>query len=301
MMKASKIIFLCLVGALFLVILWSVAQLFTSTLGLSSRSVSELPSFDGTYSSAPSGEDKFSKTITTEGRKVSYTGELSLFVDNAAETTEKITHIADDMEGFVTQSRVYESSSHTKAGNITIQVPATRFRDAMNALKGLAVEVESESITKTDVTDQYVDMEKRLRSLRGDEMHVLEIQKRANTVEEILSVRRHLNDLQSQIEGYEGQLKYITGKVAMSSITAQLTAEADVKVFGIRWRPLYTAKKSLRGLVAGVANYIDWLIWFILLLPVMLLWGGSIVLLILVIWKILLWLRGKMFPRMPIS
>lgn len=241
------------------------------------------------------------KDVAVKDRKISYSGSLSLFVKDAESSVARITEIAESAGGFVTASRVYESSAHTKAGTITMEVPAPKFRETLKLLKDTAVEVEEESISKNDVTDQYVDLEKRIASLKDEEKYVLQILEKAHSVDELLRVRGHLNTLQSQIERYQGQLQYVSASTQMSTISATLTADADIAVFGIRWKPLYTVKSSLRGLVGGLADYIDWVIWFVLSLPLILLWGASLLFIVFIVWKGLLWIRGKFFPQMPVS
>jgi hypothetical protein len=315
--KLKVVLLVCLGIIIILTGAWALIGLFSNTFGPGNEfradyaqdfSMGE-PSFQGassyktnSYSSGYTSRNSGAGTeVALKDRKISYSGALSLFVKDAEESVRTITETAESMGGFVLSSRVYESSARTKAGNITLQVPAPKFRETMDSLKKNTVEVEEESIQKSDVTDQFIDLEKRIASLHKEEASVVKILEQANTVDEMLRVRSHLNSLQSQIESYQGQLQYVTGSTQMSTISAVLTADADVKVFGIRWKPLYTVKQSLRGLFSGLANYIDWLIWFVLSLPVIIAWGGSALLILFIIWKILLWIRARVFPSMPIS
>ena len=74
----------------------------------------------------------------------------------------------------------------------------------MRQLRQLAVEVESESSTSQDVTDEYVDSNSRLRSLRATEAALLELLEQSADVESALLVRAELSQVQTEIESCWG-------------------------------------------------------------------------------------------------
>ena len=58
----------------------------------------------------------------------------------------------------------------------------------------------------------------------------------------------------------------------MSAIIVYLTEEADVTVLGITWRPLFTVKQAFRGMLEGLAGFVDSAVGFVFFLPVLVLW-----------------------------
>jgi hypothetical protein len=52
---------------------------------------------------------------------------------------------------------------------------------------------------------------------------------------------------------------------------------AVAQVFGLHWRPLYEAKVSLRGALGGMADYADDMVALFLNLPLIAMWGLTIV------------------------
>ncbi len=232
-------------------------------------------------------------TFTT--RKIIKNANLTLYVKDAEETAETIKRVAMEAEGFVSESRIYESTSGYKSGNVSIRIPSKAFEGALLIIKKAAVEVEQENIKSQDVTEEYIDLEAQLRNLRAEEGRYLDIMARAVTVDETLKVSRQLSDVRGRVERIEGKLKYLSSQVEMSTINVSLKADADVKVFGLRWRPLIVAKRSIRNMFEGLTGYVDFVIGFIFMLPVILLWGFTAVVVAIPLWKMFKWLKRKFF------
>ncbi|HZX49524.1 MAG TPA: DUF4349 domain-containing protein [Candidatus Paceibacterota bacterium] len=219
-------------------------------------------------------------------RKITKNGSLSLLVESAEDAAQRIQNIANDLQGFVSNSRVYEVSAGTKNGAVTIRVPSDKFEEAVAAIKELASKVEQEQITSADVTEQFVDLEARLTNLRAEEAQYLEIMNRAGSISDTLQVAQQLSRVRGQVEQLEGQLQFLARQVDMSTIQVSLTADSDVEVFGIRWRPLYIVKQEFRDMLEGLTWYINAMIAFVFWLPVLILWLGTSGIIFLVAWKL---------------
>ncbi len=239
------------------------------------------------------GNNQLSAAIETVDRKVIKNGSLDLLVKSAEQTAKDIQGVAGRLGGFTAGVDIYNVAQDAKSGNITIRIPAEKFVVAFDEIKKFAVKVERENSSAQDITEQYIDLESRLKNFKAQEAQYLEIMKKAYTIEDILNVSSRLSEVRGQIERLEGQLKYLTSQVEMASISVSLTEEGDVEVFGISWRPLYVAKQALRNMIVGLAGYTDSMIKFIFQLPIILLWLATIGLIILVIWKILRWIWRK--------
>jgi len=243
-------------------------------------------------SSAVANDAMLQNSETTD-RKITKNGELELLVKSAEITAQDITKKTNELNGFIQNVNIREVQEGVKSGTITIKVPADKFEQAMADFKTFGIKVEREAINSDDVTEQYVDMEAQLKNYRAEEQGYLEVMKRAYTVEDILKVSQYLSNIRGQIERLEGQMKYLDRQIAMSQITVQLTAEAEVEVFGLRWRPLYEIQKSFRNLLSGLQIYVNAIINFIFFLPVLLIWLTTLTFLIWLVAKIIKWLHKK--------
>jgi len=226
-------------------------------------------------------------------RKVTKNGELEILVTDAEISAKKIADKTLQLGGIIQNTNIREVEEGVKSGTIIVKVPADKFTEAFAAFKNYGIKVERESTNAQDVTERYIDLEAQLKNLRAEEERYLEVMNRAFTVEDILKVSQYLSRVRGQIERLEGQLKYLNRQVDMSTITTYLTAEAEVEVFGLRWRPLYEMKKSFRNLLEGLQTYVNAAISFIFYLPVLLLWILSIVIIVWVVVKIIKWIAKK--------
>ena len=264
-------------------------------------SANPAPNFPGNgYESAPSYQAQNSGSETTiEGaltkRKIVQNGYLGILVKNSEEVSQKIQKIASDLNGFVQDVRVYEVDENTKNGTVTIRVPADRFAEAMDEVKKLAVKVESENVNAQDVTEQFVDLEAQLKNYRLEEQQYQDVLKKAQRVDEILSVHAQLARVRGDIERIEGQLKYLSRQVDMSSITVNMTAEAEVTVLGVKWRPLYEIKVAFRSMLESLVSFLNMIIGLVVYLPVIILWLALLGILFWLGRKIWFWVKGKLF------
>ncbi len=213
-------------------------------------------------------------------RLVIKTGSLSLLVKAVRESVDQMQKLAADLGGFVVDSQitVVDEKKQNLRATVTIRVPAEKFDQALKTLKESAVKVTSERASGQDVTEEYTDLQSRLRNLEATENQLLKIMELAGEIKDVLAVQRELTRVRGQIETTQGRIKFLERSAAMSRITAVFaTEEEELPIVEEGWRPLATAKAALRSLVSLGQAVADKLIFAIIfLLPV--------ILVILVIW-----------------
>jgi hypothetical protein len=114
-------------------------------------------------------------------------------------------------------------------GDITIRVPAARFEAASNALRALGT-VKGDQTSSQDVTQEYIDLQARVRNLRGAEAVLLRLFDRAKTIEDTLQIQSRLTEIQQQIEEMTGRLKFLDAQTTFSTITIHI-AEPGAAIF----------------------------------------------------------------------
>lgn len=154
-------------------------------------------------------------------RMIVRTGEMVLVVTDVLASIERIIELADNYDGYVVSSNSWREGDRL-VGAITIRVDAGSFDDAIRALRGMAVEVDYESTSSKDVTEEYVDLSARLHNLEASEAQLLELMKRAGEVEEILKVQRELSRVTGEIEQTKGRMQYLEQTSSTSLISVQL-------------------------------------------------------------------------------
>ncbi len=216
---------------------------------------------------------------------------LSLVVSDPAESSDKIAAVAEEMGGFVVNLNVYqttfESGVEGKRASITIRVPAEQLDEAIETIKEIAIEVRNEEISGQDVTEEYTDMQSRLRHLEAVEQQLLDFLEDADDTEDALNVFDQLERKQSEIEVITGRIQYLEESARLSRISINLQPDfADRPLQIGSWRPVGTAKDAIEALFSTlqfIGNVIIVLVLYVL--PVALVIG------------IILWPLRKLYRR----
>lgn len=218
------------------------------------------------------------ETTSISERLVIKSAALSLLVKDVRESVSKMQKLAEGFGGFVVDSNVsvIDQKKENLSAWVTIRVPVEKFDDALASLKESAVKVSSEQISGEDVTEQYTDLQSRLRNLEATEAQLLKIMERAGEIKDVLAVQQELTRVSEQIETTRGRIKFLEESAAMSKITAYFaTEEGELPIVEERWSPLTTVKEGLRALASFWQAVADRLIfWIIFLSPLIVLGAG---------------------------
>ncbi len=169
---------------------------------------SPLPSFDDVQAS-----------VAAQNRIIVRTVGMGLIVDNVAGAVDLVGDVALELGGWTVSS----DRNAIHRGSVSVRVPAQQLDEAVRRIRALGNRVDWESSTSQDVTDEYVDSNSRLRSLRATEEALLNLLNKAQDVEDALEVQRELTDLQAEIESLEGRIKFLEQTAAYSLINVTLT------------------------------------------------------------------------------
>lgn len=178
---------------------------------------------------APQTADQNQTQPTAVERKIIRNADLQLETDAPEQAQQRITTIAESKGGFVIEST--QSSSNAKTATrdtvaMTVRVPAEKFNEALDEIRKTASRVIVETVRGTDVTEEFIDIEARLKAKRALEAQFLEIMKRANSVEDALNVQRQLAEVRGEIEKIEGRKRFLENQASLSTIKIRLQTPA---------------------------------------------------------------------------
>jgi hypothetical protein len=154
-------------------------------------------------------------------RMIVRTGNMQLVVEDVRASIDKINELAETLEGFVVSSSSWREGERL-VGFISVRVPVEDFTVALNALRGMAAEVISETTSSRDVTEEYVDLSARLRNLQATEEQLLRLMEKAEEVEDILQVQRELSRVSGEIEQLQGRIQFLERTSETSLIEVRL-------------------------------------------------------------------------------
>ena len=168
-------------------------------------------------------------------RKIIRTATVELEVEAVGAAVQEVESIAVAAGGFVSRSSVFiEEPSElgeeddvaprrTQTATVTIRVPAEVYASVMSQLRGIAEEVKSEISEASEVTEEFTDLQARLRNLEATEAGYLELLTKADEIPDILIVQDRINQVRLEIEQVQGRMNLLDNLTDLATITVQLT------------------------------------------------------------------------------
>ena len=153
-------------------------------------------------------------------RKIISNASIAVEVEVVQTAITEVRTIAESLGGFVEHLSSSGSPEHQRA-TMTIRVPQDQFFSALERIETLG-EVQSQSVGSEDVSEQFIDLEARLKSSLREEQSLLSLLEKTEGVGEILAIERELSRIRSEIERLQGQLNFLERRVDLATIGVTL-------------------------------------------------------------------------------
>lgn len=173
-------------------------------------------------------------------------------------TISQLKSLASEVGGYIDSSEEYNAPAYgygARRAHFKFRIPQTRASGFADALPAIG-HVLSQSEHGDDVTEQYFDIETRLRSLELQRDKYMELLDRAEDVSYIIELTRALSDVIYQIESYTTTLNRLDSLVSYSTVTVDIdevieqTKAPEEVTFGSRVADAFTG--SIEAFVAAV-------------------------------------------------
>jgi len=166
-------------------------------------------------------------------RKIIRNATLTIQADEPAKAVQRVASIAESRGGFVvtSESRQQNGAKGAKGYEVftvELRVPAPQFDAALADIRAAGTSVPAQKITGRDVTEEYIDLEARLRTQRALEAQLLEIMKQARAVSDAVAVQRELTNVRTEIERVEGRRRFLENQSSLSTISVTLQPPAPL-------------------------------------------------------------------------
>ncbi len=204
-------------------------------------------------------------------RLIIYNVSLSLVVADTETSLIQIEDLVRQAGGYVVSSNIKQYEKGASA-TISVRVPSELLDQTVAQMRDLALEVENQSKSGQDITDEYVDLESRLRVLQAAEQELLDLyQTRLGNgqVSEILEVYQELLKFRKEIESVMGRIQYLKQSVELAQISIALTPDilAQPPEIG-KWHPKGTIRVAFQVLLSSLQVLVDLVIWiFVFIIP----------------------------------
>jgi hypothetical protein len=179
--------------------------------------------------------DKAELTNEAADRKIIRNADITMEVASTTDAQHRVTQIAESHGGFVVTSEAkqrenIDPSKRTVDIKLVVRVPATRFGVVFDEIKQLAGNLPEANVTGQDVTEDFIDLEARIKTQKALEFQFLEIMKQARNVNDALEIQRQIADVRTDIEKLEGRKRFLENRSSLSTITVNIHAPKVIAV-----------------------------------------------------------------------
>ena len=186
------------------------------------------------------------------------TGQAFIEVDKVDPAILKIRQLAAQLGGYIANSSISGGRDQIRQATLELKIPAPRYDQAVGSLSTIG-KVETVNSTAEDVGEEFVDVTARVSNARRlEERLITLLSTRTGKLDEVLRVERELARVREEIERYEGRLRFLSTRVATSTLT--ITVHEPVPILGNNpgTNPIAAAfRRAWRNFVGLVASLIE--------------------------------------------
>jgi len=198
----------------------------------SSPAIAEPPSLSredaAPQASSPDNALQNLNSATAAPTMVIRTGQAFVEVDKVDPAILKIRQLAAQVGGYIANSSISGGRDQIRQATLELKIPAPRYEQAVGSLSTIG-KVETVNSTAQDVGEEFVDVTARVsNSRRLEERLITLLSTRTGKLDEVLRVERELARVREEIERYEGRLRYLSTRVATSTLTITVHEPAPI-------------------------------------------------------------------------
>ena len=139
--------------------------------------------------------------------------------------------------------------------SLLIRIPNMNFQPLVDSITKSVKSLDQRDIQLRDVTEEFVDLEARLKAKRKLEERYLQLLVKANSVKDMLEIEHQVAQIREEIEAKQGRLNYLKNKVSLSTIhlnfyeMTQMTIAPSQSYVNRLWR-------AIKGGFNGIGEFI---------------------------------------------
>lgn len=230
------------------------------------------------------------ETPTADSRMRIITIESTLEVAHTARALRNIRALVEELGGYVESSDIANENAYF--ASIVARVPKAKLREFRTGQSRLG-ELAREQERSEDITNQYVDLDARMRNAQREEERLLDLlEHRTGALADILTVERELARVRETVEGMQAQLRGMASQVEFVKVSIALQSPV----------PAYTAPTDLERITESFKEGIACARWFVVGLTQLILTAGPTLLILALLFAPVLWwavrkVRKTFFPK----
>lgn len=193
--------------------------------------------------------DQAALAAAVSARKVITDAYRTVKVKDVVEGFKRATKIVETLGGYVQSSELQKGTlERERRAELVLRLPASNVDRALEEVEQLGEVLVARSEGK-DVTEEWVDLDSRIRNFRKEEEVLLDLMgRRAGNLSQVLEVERELARVRGEIEQSEGRLRMLSEQVSLATIHLTLVET------GVAVKAIPAGLWALRGTVSHAAR-----------------------------------------------
>ena len=193
------------------------------------------------------------------------------------------------LNGYIENQEIYNGSTYAsrrhRNASLTVRIPADDVDHFTEAVSGIA-NVVSNSLSREDITLNYVATESKVTALKTEETRLLELLAQAGNMSDLLEIEARLSDVRYELERYSSQLRLYDNQVDYATVYLYISEVQEYTPVAEKtvWQRIRDGfSSSVKGMKEDA---VDVFVWVLAKSPYLLAWGLGITAAILVIRKL---------------
>jgi anti-sigma factor RsiW len=159
------------------------------------------------------------------GPMIVQTASLNILAANYNEASAAIEKLAAAHGGYVEKLDAKAQTGNARELSAALRIPTKQLDGFLADVRKLG-HVEEETRSNEEVSDQYVDLQARLKSARATEQRLIELLgTRTGKLQDVLEAERELARIRGEIEGMQGQSAILVHRVNYATVQVELSEE----------------------------------------------------------------------------
>jgi hypothetical protein len=201
--------------------------------------------------------DQGPPSFAIPGSMLVRTGRASVQVDSLERGISRVRELAHGTSAIIGNTTVQSGREQLRTATLELRVPADHFDDLVAGLRGFGT-VEAVDVSVADVGEEYVDVAARVATAQQLERRLIDLlAARTGKLADVLQVENELARVRSEIERYEGRLRYLRERSAVSTLAITLHEPTPVIADHPGVNPIAEAtRQAWRNFVSVLATII---------------------------------------------
>ncbi len=229
---------------------------------------------------------KIIKTVHIQMETLEYDALLESLTAKTAEFGGYIE--SSSVSGYGVNQRLDDTYIPTRYAFVVVRIPTARL-DEFTALVGTLGNITQKDENSEDITLTYADTEARKAALTVEYDRLMELLEKADTLEAIVALESRLSDVRYELDSlgsalrrYDSLIDYSTVNINIQETRRLTPTQNTPKTIGSRIATGF--KETMLDIRDGAEDFV---VWFVVNLPYLVIWAAIITAIVLIIRRII--------------